>query len=645
MPAPAASDANTAAPQAAPPPAPEPLPWALTHRAYNTFEGSTGSMFIVDPGMAQPGAVRLQLGLDTFSGSDFLYKGDSVDQDRQFISASWTALEYLEIYGSVQNRATFADKPAQNSLHALGDSAIGAKFGKSVEKIWRFGGDARFLVQNNVGDKGTLLDATSIGLRGSAALDLQGLPQPVPFIARLNADYYFDNSAKVLSDTENLRYSRLTNPLPKINETRNLVTRVERFGLGVNRVDMVTLGVGVEVPLALAKDFYLYPMADWRLGLPVNRQGYNCAYHSKDTTRGTNAPGADDTCLNDAGFDAWPMLLAVGARVAPPVRGLSVLLGVDIALKGSSTFVRELAPPPPFRVLIALGYDYDAQPPPPPPPPPPAPPPPPPLGTVLGQINDQTSGQAIAGAIARLVGSERSALASDATGRFVVPGLPPGEVEVELSHPEYESRRCATSVPVSGGEVVLTCTMTALPTGGSLRMTLRDQFGAAVPNASVQVSGPSIATAISNAAGELLVTNLVPGDYGARIESAAHFVHLLRFSVEKRQQTVMEVALIRKPVVSDVQVQGQEIRLSKLKFEKDSAALAPDAAESLAELADYMLRDPATHRVRIQGDGGDTLALTRALAIKQRLVDAGVPDARIEAVAEPAKKVTITVVP
>jgi hypothetical protein len=49
--------------------------------------------------------------------------------------------------------------------------------------------------------------------------------------------------------------------------------------------------------------------------------------------------------------------------------------------------------------------------------------------------------------------------------------------------------------------------------------------------------------------------------------------------------------------------------------------------------------------VRVQGDGGASLALGRALAIKQRLTDTGVPDTRIEVLSEPAKSVTLTAVP
>ncbi len=46
--------------------------------------------------------------------------------------------------------------------------------------------------------------------------------------------------------------------------------------------------------------------------------------------------------------------------------GLSALLAAEFALTGSDTFVRELAPISPFRIIVALGYDYDARPPPPP---------------------------------------------------------------------------------------------------------------------------------------------------------------------------------------------------------------------------------------------------------------------------------------
>ena len=60
-----------------------------------------------------------------------------------------------------------------------------------------------------------------------------------------------------------------------------------------------------------------------------------------------------------------PSTFSFGARVFPPVRGLSFLLGFDIGLSGTSTFVRELAPNKPYDVLIAVSYATDVREPPP----------------------------------------------------------------------------------------------------------------------------------------------------------------------------------------------------------------------------------------------------------------------------------------
>ena len=325
-----------------------------------------------------------------------------------------------------------------------------------------------------------------------------------------------------------------------------------------------------------------------------------------------------------------------------------MLVGADFALNGSNTFVRELAPIPAVPHAGRAQLRYDARPPPPPPRRRPSCTPGPAASAAGRQAarsgGDQTSGQPITGAVVRIVGSERTPLATDESGRFVAEGLAPGGVEFELSHADYEPRRCATTIPATGGEFVLSCTLAQLPVSGGVKLSLHDQFGAAVSGARVQFTGPSASAAVSDPAGDVVALGLAPGEYTARIESDAHLIRVLRFTIDKRQQTRLEAALLRKPAASDVQLRGKEIRANKLKFAADSAELSPDAAQSVAELADLMLRDASLRRVRIQGDGGDALALTRALTIKQRLVDAGVPDTRLEAVAEPAKKVTITVI-
>jgi outer membrane protein OmpA-like peptidoglycan-associated protein len=625
-------------------PAAERLPWDLTHRAFNTWDGSTGGLFVDDPGMAEVGSLRLQLAIDRYSGDGFLYDGDSVEQDRQQLSMSWTALPILEVFASLLDRATSSDTPAYNSLHAFGDVTVGLKVGTTIGQFARVGGSLRLLTLGDVSEHGSVLDATSMGARASGALDLQKLDDPLPLVLRLNIDYLLDNSGKALDDIEALRYDALADPADPTDETRHLITRVERFGLAVNRVDTLTAGIGVEAPLALTDDLFIYPTAELRLGLPLNRQDFNCAYRSRDKTRGTNKAGADDTCLDDAGFEAWPMNVTVGVRVAPPIRGVTALLGFDLAIQGASTFVRELQPQAPYRLLIALGYDYDARPPaapkaaPAPPPPPPAPA----LGHVAGKVVDQMTNAPISGVVVSEPG--QAPVATDSLGRFTSYDLSPGDVTFDLSHPDYQSARCTAVIPSAGGVVEASCSLAALPASGALKLTVRDQYGAAVSGAHVLVVGVSTQSGTTDASGDVLLEGLGAGEYTARIESDAYLMRVVRLSVARRQQTNMEASLTARPGKSGLTRKGTDIKLAALKFQGDTVDMGPAAQLAVAELADLLLRDPTIRRVRIQADGGESLALGRALAVKQRLVDAGVPDTRLEAATEPASKPTITVV-
>jgi OmpA-OmpF porin, OOP family len=629
----------------------EGLAWDLRHRAYSTWEGSSGGVFVDDPGIGEPGAVRLQIAVDTYSGDGFLFDGDTVEQDRQQLSVSWTALSMLELFASLINRATASDTPAHNSLHAFGDFQLGAKVGVPIGSLLRVGGSLRLLAVGDIGEHGSLLDATSVGARASGALDLQGLDDPLPLVFRLNVDYRLDNSGKVLDDIEALRFEDLGDRAEAEDETRHLINRVERFGLAVNRVDLLNIGVGVEVPLELADGIFLHPIAEYRIGLPINRQSFNCAFRSTEDDRGTTAPAADDTCLDDAGIDAWPMIATVGARFVPPIRGVSLLVGAEIGITGTSSFVRELAPTPPFRVLVALGYDYDARPPAPPPPPAATPAPvavaaaavAKTRGRVLGRVSDQGSTAPIAGVLVRVAGSELPPTATDGGGRFSSYELEPGNVELELSHPSYQPGRCPALLPGSGADVEVSCTLVPLPATGTVKLSVRDQYGAAVAGARVLLVGNTTQSAATDANGIALLEGLSAGDYSARVENDAYLLRVVQLTVASREQTTLELSLTQRPTRGGIERKGQEIRLGALRFKAGSVELEPEAALAVAQLADLLLRDPNLKRIRIQGDGGESLALGRALAVKQRLVDAGVPDARVEAAPQAANKPTITV--
>lgn len=359
-----AEPAPSVAPQSEPAAVDEDLStWLLQHRRFSTRDGSTGGLFIEEPSSGAVGAVRLQLAIDVSPDDDFAETGNDIGRTDKALTVSWTALSLLEVYGSLEDRSTSYSVPEADSIYAQG-SSLGFKAFKSLEEIWSFGGGLRFVFNNEPGSSAPLLKATSVELRAGASADLQDAPVKLPLIGRFNASYLFDNSAKLVEDEESSRYALLEASnggaaLPR-NETRNLVSRVERYAFDMNRVDRLTLGLGVEAPLPIARETSLHPLLEYRLGVPINRQEFDCAIVRGTPNDGDAASG--DDCLSTAGAAAWPMNLALGVRVVPPVRGLTMLLALDLGLSGTDTFVRELSPNAPFALTFALGYDYDARP-------------------------------------------------------------------------------------------------------------------------------------------------------------------------------------------------------------------------------------------------------------------------------------------
>jgi outer membrane protein OmpA-like peptidoglycan-associated protein len=310
--------------------------------------------------------------------------------------------------------------------------------------------------------------------------------------------------------------------------------------------------------------------------------------------------------------------------------------------------VRELAPTSPFKAMFAFGYDYDAR---------PAPPPPAPIvvqapaeakpvvGRVNGTIVDAATSAPIAGVVVALPGTEHTPLATNVAGRFTTYELPPGAVQLELTHPDYQPGTCAAAIAPAGGDVDAACTLTALPTTGSLTASARDAFGGPLAGVRVVLIGPSTVSSTTDADGEARFAELAPGEYQARFESDAYLMRVVRFSVDKRKAAALESALVAKPAKPSVIVKPPAVTARALKFEAGSTVLSVGGSQALAELADYLLRNPAAGRLRVQADGEEGLALSRAMVIKQGLLDLGVADASVETVGEPAPRVTLTLVP
>ncbi|MDD9935543.1 MAG: carboxypeptidase regulatory-like domain-containing protein, partial [Myxococcales bacterium] len=635
--------ANVAAVEQAAEPEPAELPWALRHRRFSARSGSTGGLRVVEPGSGEPGALRLQVMLDTAPADDFLLEGESIGQGGQALSVSWTALPALEVFGALRGTTTAPDElgPAPTSLQVQGGH-LGFKVFTADLRPLHIGGELAAQLRNDMGGQTPLLEATNVSIRGAMSLDLRDTSGQLPLITRLNLEYLFDNSAAAVEAVEDARYDLLEGARPRVDEDRHLISRAERYALGVDRVDSFNIGLGFELPLEAGQDTYLHPLLEWQVGVPVNRQDFTCPLRTDEDAAGTSESEVDG-CVGQSGFESWPMNLTAGVRVVPPIRGVTLALALDVGLSGTDSFVHELSPNTPFALMFALGYDYDARPaahteviPLPPPEPAPA-------GRVRGLVTDAVSGAPIPSATISLGERGIGGLASGAEGTFVSHELSPGPVTLTVAHPDYRPGQCVATIPEAGGDADVRCTLNALPQEGGLRGVVTDSYGVPVAGARVQLSGPTAIGANTDGEGAFAFAGLPPGQYNARIDSSGHFLRLTAASVEARDTATLQASLIPRPTQPGVTVKAGRIRAPGLRFEAGSTTLDSSAAMALAELADTLLRQPSLRRIKIVGGGDPQTSLARALEIRRRLVEAGVPEADLEAVGERSPKVKLSI--
>jgi OmpA-OmpF porin, OOP family len=666
-------------------------PFATTPRiVQNSWHGSTGGVHVVDGSSGDVGTFRLQLSFDYFGANDMLLRGDHDEAIAGVLSLSATPIEHLEIFGSISSHANSNTLGKPQLLQVSGDVELGAKGHQQLLPWLSIGADARLVFLDAVGDLGVLFAGTSVGLRGAATADLRQLKDPLPVIFRANLGYLFDNSSQLIKSVEDQRYESLPPETrrSKENEDRHLVTRIERFALGINRVDMFNIGLGVESPLSIATNFFVHPLLEVQLGIPVNRQGYSCL----SVPTNASIDGADG-CLAITGLKAAPSTLTLGAKVLPPVPGLSALLAFDIGLSGTSTFVRELAPNRPWAFLMSLAYAVDTR----------KPEPeihyvissvrPPPVAAVKtmrvrGSVAERGFGTPIVGAVVRYPDLDLSPQLSGAEGRFTSYPLPPGEVVFEVTHPDYEPGRCVARIPAPNARPApgvtapvepagtpapppaspavaaaaaapvakpaaparagveaerfaeVHCELVARPRSGLLQGTVSGENNAPLPGIPIEISGTAARSLVSDASGAFSVTDLPPGSYVARVDAPNFLLQSQAFMLALGTDTTLSITLIAKPKVSQVQLTPSELRIgTQIMFKAASAEIDERSTPLLREIADTLQRNPQATHVQVQGhtdNRGDSaanqaLSQQRAESVVRWLVDAGVDSSRLEA--------------
>ena len=241
----------------------------------------------------------------------------------------------------------------------------------------------------------------------------------------------------------------------------------------------------------------------------------------------------------------------------------------------------------------------------------------------------------------------------------------PGEIQYEVTHPEYEpgscvaddsrararDRKCAETLkdaeedafaapPEGDREVEVECELTALPRKGSVRGTVIDETGAPVSGAKVSVGGPAAHELVTDGNGQFNASDLQPGTYSALIDSEKHLVKVEQFDVRAREEAnANDLRYLSKPKRSAVRISKRALKFKGLiLFETDSDAIKLQSEELLIEIADAMIRHPELARIEIQGHtdnrGGKAhnqdLSERRAQSVLRWLVDHGVGAERLE---------------
>ncbi len=661
----------------------------------NSINAATGLYRMYSADSGAPGTFRFSLFTGYFSGSGFLCPScaapnggpPDLKDDATHISGdvgiSATPLSFLEGYLAIHTSASSNSLGSPKLLQVLGDTNFGVKafMPHEEDSIFSAGGSAEAWLLNGTGAVG--IDNASYGLRGLATLDLNNRKKKedrIPLRAHLNLGFFFDGSGKLVESVEAAQGHK--------------ISRIERFGLGINRVDSFTIGIGAEGMFDFVR-----PFLEWTIDVPANLQNHIC-------DNGTRAAG--DQCLgNAAGFSTTPSRITLGARVYPWLEGLALLAAVDIGTGATSSFIEEVTPEMPWNLHFGLAYAVDVV------PrvevrtieakhsqlPEPARVP----HIIVGTVVEKGSNTPIPDAQVRFDGRALTGMITQADGTFRTADLDPGTYTFNVSAPGYRDGQCGATIgfgapgvpaygapagqpggpypqtdqngapvygaqgqpqqppgapaypgaPVGPGQpgaagatppsATVTCELEAQAKVGNVNGQLRDaDTSAAVGGAAVKITdkiGRSLSLT-ADAAGSFRFENVPPGPVTITADAPGYLRAVAEVEVKPRSDVSAQIAVTKRPKIANVVVTDKELKLKKeVHFQHDSADILPDSMGIIEEAADALRTHTEITGVEIQGHTDDSgtpeynmrLSGERANAVREALIRAGVEPTRLTA--------------
>lgn len=614
--------------------------WAVREQRLaetTTNEGSVGLLHTRHAQGGLPGQWRLQLMTEYFSagflcspefpctlpnGAQDTGTLDETSHTGGRLSVGFGLTKWLEGFATLSAYANSNPVNRPALLQVLGDSVLGLKAFGGLSKTFFVGGGFDLALTNGTGAVGLDGGGTGARFHGLATFDFRNNEKRTPLRLSTNLTYIIDNTSAVVEVTEAAR--------------RAPINRIERYGLGINRVDQFAIKVGGEV--FLAEDRFR-PFAEFGVYVPVNRQSYIC----------DPANNNGDSCL--ALDPIAPSKLTLGARWLPWKRGVSFTGALDIGTSGVSTYIAEVAPMAPWMLHLGAGWALDV-----------AEKPPvtevktivkvmqtkKPKGKVSGLVHESVGldgkgpGAAIPQAIVVWANHpENTALATGSDGRFVTAEIDPGDYTFSVKAEGFKPAECGVKV-AEDAVASVDCGMEALPRVGVVVGHLKDEKGEAVASAVVKLrqgNGKELQLT-TDPQGGFRFPEVSPGTAQLSADADNFLALVTSLDVKSRQDNSVEVVLHRRPKNGLVTVGKNEIAIKQqVQFELNSAVILPQSTALMEEIADVFIKTPRLRRVEVQGhtdnSGGAErnriLSDDRANAVRSWLVTHGVSADRLVA--------------
>jgi outer membrane protein OmpA-like peptidoglycan-associated protein len=607
--------------------------WAERERALgesSTLTGATGLLHMPHAQGGAPGQLRISFISEFFSAgflctSEYPCKNpraagnvtsDTMDHIGGTLNLNVSILKWLEGYVSTGARANSDHENRPTLLQVVGDTTFGVKGHWALSKVFYLAGYADLLLVNGTGAVG--LDGGGTGFRFGpiATLDLRRTEAKTPLRFSLSPSYTLDNTGEVLKDTE--------------RDRGQPVTRIERFGLGINRVDHFDIGVGAEVFAAQER---VRPFVEYNMLIPSNRQNYLCR---------PNNISNDDCMANNA---VVPSKLTFGSRFFPWKKGFGLTAALDVGITGVGSFVEELSPTPPWTLYLAAGWAIDTQ-------------ERPSVerirtvekatqmrgGKIKGFVHETGKTEGVPTAIVAWENHpELTALATSLDGRFTTQDLPEGPYSFTVKAEGYKDGACSGVVGKAGSQVQIDCALEALPRVGSVVGHVRDaESQAPVPNARVKVvdSQKKELSFGSDGQGNFRGEQVAPGTASFTVEADGYMTLVQPSDLKVRVENSVDLLVRKRPKNPLINVGKSEITLKQqIQFAVDSAVILPESTGLLSEIADAIIRTTRIKRIEIQGhtDNSGTpehnkiLSEQRASAVRDWLTEHGVSGDRLVA--------------